>query len=82
MITRDEIKCQLNEIFQDVFDDDDINIQEQTSASDIEEWDSLMHITLVVAIEKKFSLNLNAAEIGNLKNVGEFLDLLQSKLER
>ena len=73
---REMIKGRLNKIFQDVFDDDRIQIVDDMTAKDIEEWDSLMHITLVVATEKEFSLRLNAAEIGNLKDVGGMIDLI------
>ena len=72
----------LNRVFQEVFDDDEIKITEGTTADDIEDWDSLMHITLVVAIEKEFSIRLNAAEVGKLKNVGEMLKLIEAKVSK
>lgn len=72
----------LNRVFQEVFDDDEIKITEGTTADDIEDWDSLMHITLVVAIEKEFSIRLNAAEVGKLKNVGEMLKLIEAKVTK
>ncbi len=71
------IKEQLNKIFQDVFDDEEINIFDEMTASDIDEWDSLTHIMLVVAIEKEFDIRLNAAEIGKLDNVGKMIDILE-----
>ncbi len=77
--SREEKKSRLNEIFQEVFDDDEIEIFEDMTAEDIDEWDSLNHIVLIVAIEKQFGLKLNAAEVGNLKNVGEFLTLLDER---
>ena len=73
---RELIRTRLNGVFQDVFDDDDLQITEDTSAADIDEWDSLMHVTLIVATEKEFKIKLNAAAIGNLKNVGELVDIL------
>ncbi len=76
---RKEYFEKLTEIFIDVFDDDDIELQNSTSANDIEEWDSLMHISLVVATEKEFNVRLNAAEVSQLKNVGEMIDLLLTK---
>ena len=66
--TRETIRERLNRIFQEVFDDDEIEITDQMTADDIEEWDSLMHIALVVAAENEFDMRLNAADIGKLEN--------------
>jgi len=76
---RDQIKQRLNKIFQEVFDDDEIHIFNEMTAEDIEEWDSLMQITLVVAIEKMFGLELIASEVGQLRNVGAMIDLLEER---
>ena len=73
---RQHIRNQLNRVFQEVFDDESIQITEQMTAQDIAQWDSLMHITLIVATEKEFNLRLNAAEIGTLENVGAMIDLI------
>jgi len=78
-LMRDEINRRLEKVFQDVFDDDRIKLVDTMNAGDIDEWDSLMHISLVVAVEKEFHVRLNAAEVGNLKNVGAMLDLLVRK---
>jgi acyl carrier protein len=69
----------LTEIFHDVFDDDSIVVTPQLTAADIDEWDSLTHIRLVVSIERSFGLKFSAAEVGRLKNVGEFVSLIQLK---
>ncbi len=76
---KQEINKRLTQVFHDVFDDEDIQIFDEMSAKDLEEWDSLMHITLVVATEKKFGVQLNAAEVGQLKNVGEMIELLMKR---
>jgi acyl carrier protein len=76
---RKQIKERLNRVFQEVFDDDTIHIFDQMTAKDLEEWDSLMHIILVVATEKEFGLRLNAAEVGQLDNVGAMIDLLLAR---
>ena len=74
---------ELNDLFQDVFDDDELTIIHNTSSSDIEGWDSLMHINLIVAIEKNFGVEFAAAEIASLnqagKNVGSLIQLLEQK---
>ena len=71
------VRDRLNTVFQNVFDDEDIEIFPEMTADDIDEWDSLMHITLVVAVEKEFQVNLTPSEIGGLKNVQEMIDLLE-----
>ena len=76
---RERLRERLNEVFKEVFDDDDIQIFDEMTADDIEEWDSLMHINLVLAVEKEFNLRLKAAEIGELENVGRMLDLLEER---
>jgi acyl carrier protein len=75
-----EIYTRFNVIFNDVFDDDSIVVTPELSARDVAEWDSLAHIRLIVSVEKAFSVKFSAAEVGGLKNVGEFVDLVQSKL--
>ena len=76
---REELRQRLQQVFREVFDDEGIVIAEGTTAADVEEWDSLMHITLMVATEKEFGLRLNAAEVGKLANVGALLDILVTR---
>ena len=76
-----QILAEVQEIFRDVFDDENLVISEDTSAADIDDWDSLSHIRLVVAIEKKFDIKFAFGELQELKNVGEMLELIQEKLE-
>jgi len=77
----DEIRNRLQNIFRDVFDDSSIVLQDEMSAKDIEEWDSLTHIQLIVTTEQQFNIRFMTAEIAELKNVGEFLKLIKKKLE-
>jgi HAD superfamily phosphatase (TIGR01681 family) len=70
------VRGRLNQVFREVFDEDDLEIFDAMSAADLEEWDSLSHITLVLAVEKEFRVRLNAAEVGKLDNVGQMIDLL------
>lgn len=74
-----EIYKKLNEIFSDVLDLDDIVLTDETTANDIEEWDSLAQIQLVVAIEKAFGLKFTSQEIVDWKNVGDMVESIHSK---
>jgi acyl carrier protein len=75
----DEIYQKLATIFHDVFDDDNIVVRPELSASDIDEWDSVSHIRLVLTVERAFNVKFSAFEIGKLKNVGEFVELIKTK---
>lgn len=76
---RQEIFDKLTEIFQEVMDNDEIVVTEKTCADDIEEWDSLTQIQLVVAIEKTLGIKFNSKEITTWNNVGEMVDSVMSK---
>lgn len=67
----------LNEIFRDVFDDEDIVVDAETNSDTIEDWDSLEHINLVVAIEKAFGLKFTMDEVTGMKNVGEMVEIIK-----
>jgi acyl carrier protein len=66
-------------IFRDIFQDKSLSIHTETSAKDIEGWDSLAHITLIVAIEKKFGIKFKLAELQEIRNVGDILALVKTK---
>ena len=78
-MTREEIFEELNEVFSDVFDDE-IIVTEATTADDIEDWDSLEHINLIVAVESKFGIKFNIGEVNKMKNVGEMVDIIMNRL--
>jgi acyl carrier protein len=75
-----DIFARLTPIFHEVFDDGSLTLTPGLSARDVPEWDSLTHIRLIVSVEKAFSVRFSAAEVGGLKNVGEFAELVRSKL--
>ena len=77
---RTDIFDKLNDIFVDVLDLDEVELTDATTADDIEEWDSLSHVQLVVAIEKAFGVKFTALEIMKWKNVGELVDSIAQKL--
>ncbi|MBE6632125.1 MAG: acyl carrier protein [Ruminococcaceae bacterium] len=76
---RNEVYLKLNEVFRDVFDDDSITVNDSTTADDIEDWDSLEHINLMMAVQKAFKIKLSMGEISGLKNVGELVDILEKR---
>lgn len=73
---REEIYTKLNTVFRDVFDDSSITVNDATTANDIDDWDSLEHINLVVAVEKCFQIKFTMGEVSNFKNVGEMVDTI------
>lgn len=75
---RTEILKKVNDIFKEVFEDDSLIITEQTTANDIEDWDSLMHITLISAIEQAFGFKFAMKDVIGMQNVGEMLDILSA----
>lgn len=78
-MNKEELLNIVQEIFRDIFDDDSLIIDLTTNSSDIDDWDSLNHINLVVAIEKEIKIKFNFEELALMKNVGEMLDLILKK---
>ncbi len=79
-MTREEVYEKINEVFRDVFEDDDITVNDATTADDIDDWDSLEHINLMNAIEQEFGIKFTMGQIVSMKNVGEMVDIVMSKL--
>jgi acyl carrier protein len=80
-MTREEIFNGVQDIFRDIFDEDDLVISNSTSSDEIEDWDSLNHINLVSAIEKEFNIKFALSELMVLKDVGAMVDLMVEKLK-
>ncbi len=78
-MSREEVYERLNAVFQDVFDDETITVNDGTTANDIEEWDSLEHINLIVAVEEEFGIKFGMGEVNGMKNVGEMVDIILKK---
>ena len=79
-MTEKEIFAKVQAIFRDVFDDENLALTRETNAEDIEDWDSLMQIRLVVAMEKEFQIKFDIMEVQSLQNVGKMMDLIEKKL--
>lgn len=75
----EEMEQALTQVFRDVFDDDSIVLRPDLSAKDVEAWDSLTHIRLLLTIEREFHIKFTVTEVGELKNVGGLTDLIQAK---
>ena len=76
---RESVIHRLNAIFQDIFDDPSLAVNDAMTASDVEGWDSLSHINLIVAVEKEFRVRFTTAEVRGLNNVGDFVALIVRK---
>lgn len=76
---RTEIFERLNNIFREVFDDDSITVTDATTAADIDGWDSLMHITLISAVEDEFDISFNMKDVVKMKNVGDMVDIIENE---
>jgi acyl carrier protein len=79
-MTTEDVYKKLAVSFQNVFDDDSIVLTPELSASDVDEWDSLAHVRLMLTVEKEFGVKFSAPEIGRLKNVGDLAALIQGKV--
>lgn len=79
-MSREEILYQVSNVFADILDEDNITLSESSTADDVEGWDSLTHVQVVVAVERKFKIRFTAKEIQSWKNVGEMIDSISSKI--
>lgn len=70
---------QLNELFIDIFDDDDIVLSRETTAADVGAWDSVMNVRIFLELESEFKVRFTAGEVANLKNVGELVDFIEAR---
>ena len=78
-MSEESVRSRLNAVFQDVFDDDQLTIVDATTANDVDGWDSLTHVNLIVAVERAFGVSFTTKEISGLKDVGDFARLIESK---
>jgi acyl carrier protein len=74
-----QIYTRLAEIFQEVFDEDSMVVTPELSAKDVDGWDSLAHIRLMLTVEKSFKIKLSTSEIGKLQNVGDLVKLIRAR---
>ena len=78
-MTMDAMLDQLQSVFRDVFEDDELTINRLTSADNVEGWDSLMHVSLMINVERVFGVKFSTTQVASLKNVGELMDLIESR---
>ena len=78
-MSREEIFQTLNEVFRDVFDDESITVNDQTTAADVDCWDSHMHISLIDAVEEAFDIRFDMKTVVKMKNVGEMVDVIEQE---
>lgn len=75
-----DLMTELNAIFRDVFEDDELVVGRETTAADVEAWDSLQHVSLILRVESHFGVRLSSAEVADLRSVGDLLDILNRRL--
>jgi acyl carrier protein len=75
-----QIYARMGDVFQDVFDDDSIRVSPELSAKDVDGWDSLTHIRLILTVQKAFNVKFSTSEIGKLENVGDLVELIKSRI--
>ena len=79
-MTREELLAAVTEILRDIFDDDELIVTEETCSDDVEDWDSLEQINILVAIQERFGIQFSLDDVKGLENVGDTLDLIERKL--
>lgn len=79
-MTREEVYERLNAVFAEVFDDEDLTVNDETTAADVDGWDSLNHIELIDAVEEEFGITFGMQTVVKLKNVGEMVDVILEKI--
>lgn len=80
-MNRQEIFVKAEDIFKDLLDNEDFKLTEEMSAEDVQEWDSLFHITLIASVEDEFKISLSTTEVAKAKNIGAMLDMVEKELE-
>ncbi|MCC8154759.1 MAG: acyl carrier protein [Tannerellaceae bacterium] len=80
-MSRQDITVKLQEIFREVFYDDNLEISEDMTAAAVEEWDSLNHLTLIATIEDEFSMKFTLDQVMGMKNVGEMINVIEKALQ-
>lgn len=81
-MTTEQVMERLTEIFREVFDDDSIILTQETTAADIEDWDSLEHINLIAAVEKAFRMRFTVKEVSSMKCVGEMAEIVAARAKK
>jgi acyl carrier protein len=78
-VDKAQVYERLTQVFQDIFDDDSISVTPELSAKDVDGWDSVTHIRLMLTVEKAFKIKFSTSEISNLKDVGDLVTLIKAR---
>lgn len=79
-MSREEILERVNNVFKEIFDDEDVAVTFTSTAADVEGWDSLRHITLIEAVEDEFDMRFKMNEVTGMKDVGEMVDIIAERI--
>lgn len=79
-MNKDAILDKLQAVFRDVFEDDELTVSASTTAEDVDGWDSMMHVSLMINVERAFGVKFSSTQVASLKNVGELVELVAARL--
>lgn len=79
-MSREEILEKVSEVLSEIFDNPGLVIGEETTAADVEGWDSLRHITVIEEIEDAFDIRFSMKEVNGMKNIGEMIDIIEASI--
>ena len=79
-MNKEKVLERINEVFRVIFDDETLEVDENTTASDVDGWDSLTHINIIASVEKEFGIDFSTKEVISMKNIGDMVDIILEKV--
>ena len=79
-MNKEKVLERINEVFRVIFDDETLEVDENTTANDVEGWDSLTHINIIASVEKEFGIDFSTKEVISMKNIGDMVDIILEKV--
>lgn len=79
-MNKEKVLEKINDVFKEIFDDETLEVDENTTANDVEGWDSLTHINIIASVEKEFDIDFSTKEVISMKNIGDMVDIILEKV--
>lgn len=79
-MNKEKVLEKINDVFKEIFDDETLEVDENTTANDVEGWDSLTHINIIASVEKEFNIDFSTKEVISMKNIGDMVDIILEKV--